>query len=122
MPRAEAMALLARVGHEKRTSRTLDDPASVAADLDRIAERCYALDDEEDNEGIICVAAAIFGREGNAVGAISVTTLKQLLPQDAVPPVARTLLRNADRISNALGGMAATLAWTRLNDRKKAIS
>jgi len=69
------------------------------------------MDDEEDHEGIICVAAAVFGHNGEAVGAVSVTTLKQLLPPEAVASVAAPLIRHADRISAALGGSPAELAW-----------
>ena len=117
MPRRDAMDLLARVGQPRRTPKTLGSAEALAADLDRIVERHYGLDDEEDNEGILCIAAGIFGRDGNAVGAISVTTLKQLLPGGAVPPVAGTLLRHADRISKALGGPTADKAWPRLPGR-----
>ena len=43
-------------------------------------------------------------------GAISVTTLKQLLPAEAVLAIAEALVRHADRISAALGGPTAELA------------
>lgn len=111
MPRDEALAILERVGHERRTPNTLDSLAALAADFDRIAERHYAIDDEEDVEGIVCLAAGVFGHGGRAVGAISVTTLKQLLPTEAIPSVVEPLLRHADRISQTLGGPPAALAW-----------
>jgi IclR family acetate operon transcriptional repressor len=111
MPRAGALALVKRAGQIGRTRRTLTTLKALNADLDRIAARHYAVDDEEDHEGIVCVAAAIFGHGGAAAGAISVTTLKQLLPQDAVPPIASALVRGADRISRALGGPSAAEAW-----------
>jgi IclR family acetate operon transcriptional repressor len=112
MPRAGALALVRRVGQTARTRRTLKTLKALTADLDRIALCHYAVDDEEDHEGIICVAAAIFGHGGAVAGAISVTTLKQLLPADAIPPIADTLVRGADRISHALGGPSAVEAWS----------
>jgi len=111
MPRPSALALLERVGHAARTPKTLSTPDLLNADLDRIATRHYALDDEEDHEGIICVAAALFGHGGQAVGAVSVTTLKQLLPAEAVPTIAAALVRHADRISAALARPAGRRAW-----------
>jgi IclR family acetate operon transcriptional repressor len=111
MPRVEALANVRRVGHAARTPKTLKTLKALGADLDQIARRHYAIDDEEDREGIICVAAAIFGHNGRAAGAISVTTLKQLLPLDAVPAVAEPLLSHADRISRALGGPTVARAW-----------
>jgi IclR family acetate operon transcriptional repressor len=112
MARGEALALLERVGLPARTPNTLATIGALSADLDRIARRHYALDDEEDHEGIICIAAGVFGHGGKAAGAISVTTLKQLLPADAVPAIAGTLVRHADRISRALGGPPAAEAWS----------
>lgn len=111
MPRAEALANVRRVGHAARTPRTLKTLRALSADLDRITQRHYAIDNEEDREGIICVAAAIFGHDGRAAGAISVTTLKQLLPLSVVPSVAEPLLRHADQISKALGGITTAQAW-----------
>jgi IclR family acetate operon transcriptional repressor len=111
MKRDEALALVRRVGHVARTPKTLRTLKALAADLDRIADRHYAIDDEEDHEGIICVAGAIFDHNARAVGAISVTTLKQLLPANAVPGVAGPLVRYADEISQALGGPPAVQAW-----------
>lgn len=114
MPRPKALELVERVGHAMRTPNTLSTLPALTADLDQIATRHYAIDDEEDHEGIICVAASIFGRAGDAVGAISVTTLKQLLPLDSVPAIAGPLVRHADLISQALGGPPAVEAWARV--------
>jgi IclR family acetate operon transcriptional repressor len=111
LPRAEAFAILERAGYEARTARTLTTLDALGAEFDRIAACHYALDDEEDHEGIICVAAGLFGHGGRSLGAVSVTTLKQLLPPEAIPPLAEALLRHADRISLALGGPPAPQAW-----------
>lgn len=111
MPRTNALELLERVGHPARTPKSLTTLSALSEDLDRIAARHYAIDDEEDHEGIICVAAAVFGRGGQTIGAISVTTLKQLLPLEAVSSIAEPLVRHADQISRALGGPSALEAW-----------
>jgi IclR family acetate operon transcriptional repressor len=111
MPRDKALELLERVGHPARTPKTLSTLAALSADLDQIATRHYAIDDEEDHEGIICCAAAVFGRGGQTVGAISVTTLKQLMPLESVASIAGPLVRHADLISQALGGPPAIEAW-----------
>lgn len=123
MPREEALGLLDRLGHAARTSKTLTTTEALLADFDRVANRFYALDDEEDVEGIICVAAGIFGHSGLAIGAISVTTLKQLLPTPAIEPIAAALMRHADRISQALGGVKTEEAWAAIREKlSKAVS
>jgi IclR family acetate operon transcriptional repressor len=111
MRRDEALTLVRRVGHPPRTAKTLRTLKALAADLDLISTRHYAIDDEEDHEGIICIAGAIFDHSARAIGAISVTTLKQLLPARVIPSIAEPLVRYADEISKALGGPAAAQAW-----------
>lgn len=111
MPRKAALDILRQVDRVRRTPKTLTTLAALNRDLDRVAERHYALDDEEDHEGVVCVATAVFDREGQAAGAVSVTTLKQLLPPDQIPELAHTLIRHADRISTLLGGMPADKGW-----------
>lgn len=112
MPRADALAVLARTGHPERTPRTLHTIAALEADLDATRTRHYGIDDEEDHEGISCVAAGVFGYDGTAIAAISVTTLKQLLPDDAVPALAGAIIEHANRVSAALGGVSAAQAWS----------
>lgn len=111
MPRQRAVAILERVGYPARTPKTLSTLPALEAALDTVVENHYALDDEEDHEGVICVAAGVFGHDGHAMGAISVTTLKQLLPDTAVPALTRALIEHADRISATLGGLPASSAW-----------
>lgn len=111
MAREDAVTILERVGYPARTAKTLSSIPALSAALDLVTERRYAIDDEEDHEGVVCVAAGVFGHDGAAVGAISVTTLKQLLPDAAVPAMARSLIEHADRIAAALGGLPSATAW-----------
>lgn len=55
-----------------KTPKTITDRTSLYEELETIAERGYAIDDEENIEGLRCVAAPV--RNGSTVlGAISVT-------------------------------------------------
>ena len=64
-----------------RTPKTLADPEALLADLQETARRGYALDDEESELGINCIAFPLF-RASPAVasGAISVAALRHRLP------------------------------------------
>ena len=114
LPRQEAIGILKRLGHAARTARTLVTLEDLLEDFSRIAARRYALDDEEDHDGVVCIAATVFGRDGTAAGAISVTTLKQRLPEETVGALAHTLIVHADRISRGLGGPTSERAWAHL--------
>jgi len=56
-----------------RTSATITEAKSLREELLKIRERGYSFDNEEMEEGVICVAAPIFDRAGQIVAGISVS-------------------------------------------------
>lgn len=58
---------------DRFTDRTHRDAASLEADLAAIAERGFAIDDEEHAPGMRCVAAAVLDEWNAPVGAVSVS-------------------------------------------------
>lgn len=111
MPRAQALTILRAVGLPRRTPKTLTNMPAIQADLDRVVARGYALDDEEDTEGVVCIGTCVFDRTGNAVGAISITGLKQNSSEDRQEQLAATLIRHADQLSRHMGGLDGVDAW-----------
>jgi DNA-binding IclR family transcriptional regulator len=65
----------------------------------------YALDDEEEAEGVFCVGAAFFDHQGLCAGALSVTGLKVDVPLREVRQLGLTVREHADRVSSMLGGV-----------------
>lgn len=59
--------------YHRFTDKTLTSEAALRADLDLIRSRGYAIDDEEHEPGIICIACPILTSGGRMLGAISVT-------------------------------------------------
>lgn len=55
------------------TDRTFTDRPALEAELERIRRRGYSVDDEEVNDGMRCVAAAIFNEFAEPIGGISVS-------------------------------------------------
>jgi IclR family acetate operon transcriptional repressor len=71
------------------TKYTITDPEHLEEELDSIREQGYALDSEEMEEGVRCLAAPIFGPDGSIVAGISIsgpvgrlgdTRLEELIP------------------------------------------
>ena len=104
LPPEQARALAAEAGLPPRTARTITDPDALARDLELTLTRGYAIDDEEDCEGVFCVGAAIYDRAGGCVAAISGTGLKLNRPTWQVDELGVALRDAADQLTISLGG------------------
>lgn len=103
VPRSEAASIIERFGLPRRTSRTITDPATFLSHLRDIARVGYALDDEEDAEGIICIGAPVFDDRSVCAGAVSITGLKLGLPAWRYQELGGLVRDAARRISVSLG-------------------
>jgi DNA-binding IclR family transcriptional regulator len=66
---------------EQRTPNTLVEPEALAANLEQVRTRGYALDDEESEEGINCIAFPLFlDHPTRPAGAVSVAALAHRTP------------------------------------------
>jgi len=80
-----------------RTSRTLTDAAAIRRELAAIPSRGWALDREEGNIGVSCVAAPIFGPLGHVVAALSTTGPTGAVKPDRAGPAVRLAAAAASR-------------------------
>ncbi|WP_299542508.1 IclR family transcriptional regulator [uncultured Streptomyces sp.] len=103
VPPSEAESVVERFGLPRRTHRTITDPATFLAHLRDIARVGYALDDEEDAEGIICIGAPVFDDRAVCAGAVSITGLKLGLPAWRYQELGGQVRDAARRISASLG-------------------
>lgn len=118
LPTDQAKSILGRIELPRRTPHTITATGALMHELALTAERGYAVDDEEDTEGVVCVGTCVFDRAGKAAGAISVTGLKQQTRDRDQQRLAAVLIGFADRISAEMGGPANAEAWPSPNRRK----
>lgn len=104
LPEAEARRIVADTGLPRRTRNTITDTEALIQNLQLISSLGYAVDDEEDDEGVFCLAAAFQDRDGAPVGAISITGLKSEMPAWRVPEFGALVRAAADDIARATGG------------------
>jgi len=84
------------------TAHTVTAPAALAEELRRIRERGYAVDREESEEGLMCVAAPVRDLGGRVVAAASVSgPAARLAPREA--EMASRIRETAAAISTAMG-------------------
>ncbi len=103
----EVRRLVGEAGMARHTPKTLTDVDALLRELERVRGEGYALDDEEEAEGVFCVGAAIFDHQRLCVGALSVTGLKVDVPLREVRQLGITVREHADRLTAMLGGARA---------------
>lgn len=98
----EALGILQKHGLEEATPNTITDPQEFLAELSRIRDQGYAVDNEEDSAGIICVASGVTDPSGHCIGAISVSNLAVKMPPERVAQMAEIVKDHAERLSASL--------------------
>lgn len=86
------------------TAQTITDPASLRVDLKASRARGYAIDNEEKNEGMRCIAAPVFDLNREAVAGISVSGPTARVSFDAIERLSRAVIDAAERLTLAIGG------------------
>jgi DNA-binding IclR family transcriptional regulator len=92
---------------ERLTPATLVTIAALEADLARIRGRGYALDAEEHELGVGCIATPVFDHTGRPVAAISVSGPSTRILHGDTNELGGLLARHAAEASAALGHAAA---------------
>jgi len=84
---------------EQLTTSTLPTVAALREDLARTAKRGYAIDNEEHEEGVSCIAAPVFDRDGRPRAAISISAPTARVLHPDTSELGALLREHADRIS-----------------------
>ncbi|SCU73419.1 Transcriptional regulator, IclR family [Cupriavidus necator] len=84
------------------TPNTITTRAGLRAQLVDIRSRGWSVDDEEQEAGIYCFGAAIFGRKGQPIAAISVSTLRFRQKEDPLRAYVQPLLQTCRIISQRI--------------------
>lgn len=71
LPADEVRALLARTGMPAATERTITEPDTLVAELERVRAQGYAVDDSEQEVGVRCLAVGVPGSPTAAAISIS---------------------------------------------------
>ncbi|MFD1174881.1 IclR family transcriptional regulator [Paenibacillus puldeungensis] len=90
-------------GMSKTTDRTMTSPDILKSFLASVREKGYAVEDEEGEVGIRCLAAPIFDHKGKTVGALGITALRDELPSASYDDYGSQLREKALAVSKKLG-------------------
>ena len=87
----------------KRTENTITDPGRLREHLSIVRAQGYAIDDEENEKGIRCVAAPIYNEVGKPVAAMSISgpafrITKKVIQESLKKEVMETALKISQRL------------------------
>ena len=85
------------------TPKTLTTLEALREDLVRARERGYAIDDEEHDLGVRCMAAPVRNWKGDPVGAISISGPAARMTDDTMAQLVAPLQETAGAISQLMG-------------------
>jgi IclR family acetate operon transcriptional repressor len=91
----------------RRTPATIASVTDLLAELARIRERGYALDDEESRPGVRCIGAPVFGPNEQVMFAVSVTSAPARLAGEQLDNVIEAVKGCAALLTTSFGGSAA---------------
>ena len=89
---------------EKFTEFTLTDRDAVIENLTASRQRGYAIDGEERNLGMRCIAAPVFDIHGEAVAGVSVSGPTSRIGADQIPALSKAVVAAAKDLSASIGG------------------
>jgi IclR family acetate operon transcriptional repressor len=94
LPRERALSILRRTGLPRRTSATITSIEDFGHELDRVRERGWAADEEEQEAGVRCVAVPVGGYESApVVAAVSLSGPAERFGGSRDPRLVETMKR-----------------------------
>jgi len=104
MPKARVNKFLADAPFERFTEFTLTDRYALGDDLAVTRARGYAIDGEERNLGMRCIAAPIFDVHGEAIAGISVSGPTSRVGLEQIEPLSQSVVMAARELTVSIGG------------------
>lgn len=104
LPEHDLEEFIRKAGLQKKTANTITDPMQLRQHLQTVRSQGYAIDNEENESGVRCVAAPIRNQSGRVIAAASVSgpsirISKKRLREDLRDEIIRT----SEKISWRLG-------------------
>ena len=95
--------LVSQQSFDPRTPRTISDPVGLLRDVSRIRRQGFAVDMAENERGVHCVGAAVLGRRGEGIAAVSVSGPAERITRKSIDDYAVLVMDAAQAMGAELG-------------------
>ena len=103
LPEERITDILGRLRFERFTNRTISTVEALRAEIEKTRRRGYAVDDEEFEEGLRCIAVPVLDAQRLPVAAVSVSGPSFRVTAQKLPSIANHLLQCVRGISVDMG-------------------
>ena len=118
-PQDQLEAVISDMTFEQFTENTITDKDLLRRELATIRQNGYAIDDEEHERGVRCVAAPIHDWNGEVAAALSISVPTVRMTNADVPAYREKVLAAATEIHRRLGGTQAPEVQTTRSEAAK---
>jgi len=101
----EQVSALKLIDYFYLTDKTHSDAKSLGRDLETVRSRGFAMDDEEQSEGLRCIGAPIFNEYGEPISAVSISGPTVRVSEERTAEFAEAVVSTAAQITSKIGGV-----------------
>ncbi|MGH2699662.1 MAG: IclR family transcriptional regulator, partial [Actinomycetota bacterium] len=95
--------LVSQQSFDSRTPRTISDPEALLREVSRIRRQGFAIDMAENERGVHCIGAAVLGRRGEGIAAVSVSGPAERITRKSIDDHAVLVMMAAQAMGAELG-------------------
>ncbi len=100
-----AINIIRQTGFTQFTRKSIVDEGLFLREISKAKALGYAVDEEENSDGLRCIASPIFDANSKVIGALSVSGPSVRIEEQKLPSFGRVTLRTAKELTRALGGV-----------------
>ena len=115
LPEEKANDVIRRIRFERLTSRTIVTAEALHLELEKTHRRGYAIDDEELEEGLRCIAVPVLDAQRMPVAAVSISGPSFRVTAQKLPAIANHLLQ-------CVRGICADMGYISSRSRSSSLS
>jgi IclR family acetate operon transcriptional repressor len=104
LPEEEVRGVAERTSLTKLSEKTITNVTGLLKELEKIRQTGYSFDDEEQANGLRCIASNIYNEYGEAIAAVSISGPAVRLSDDRIKTVAEIVKKKAEAITHVTGG------------------
>lgn len=103
LPEEEILRILKLRGMERKTKKSITSPSKFLRETERVRKYGFAVDDEENAEGVRCIAAPIYDAKGNLIAALGTSSVVLHIDETHLPKIVELVKKSAAKVSRQMG-------------------